>query len=196
MTGRRTDATGPVPRRILIVGCGGSGKSTLARALGERTGLPVVHLDRHYWRPGWRPPDRDDWRRRSVDLAAAPRWIIDGHYGSTLDARFERGDALVFLDVPTWLCLARVVRRRYRSGTRQDVAGGCPERLTAEFLRYVAGFRRARRPRLLALLEQARRRGIGAVHVRGPADPDDVLGRLLVRPHDDDEPRAPHGPPR
>ena len=170
-----------VPQRILIVGCGGSGKSTLARALGERTNLPVVHLDRHYWRPGWRSPDKDDWRRRSADLAAAPRWIIDGHYGSTLDARFERSDALVFLDVPTWLCLARVVRRRYRSGARRDMATGCPERLTREFLRYVAGFRRARRPRLLALLERARERGIGAVHVRGLADPDRVLDELLVR---------------
>ena len=182
-----------VPRRILIVGCGGSGKSTLARALGERTDLPVVHLDRHYWRPGWRSPDKDDWRRRSADLAAAPRWIIDGHYASTLDARFERSDALVFLDVPTRLCLARVVRRRYRSGARQDVAADCPERLTWEFLRYVAGFRRARRARLLTLLERAWERGIGAVHVRGAADPDRVLDELLVRSVGDG-PHAARGP--
>ena len=32
--------------RIMIIGCGGSGKSTLARQLGEKTGLPVVHLDK------------------------------------------------------------------------------------------------------------------------------------------------------
>ena len=176
-----SSVAGALPQRILIVGCGGSGKSTLARALGERTNLPVVHLDRHYWGPGWRPPGRDDWRRRLTSLAAAPRWIIDGHYASTLDARFERSDALVFLDVPTWLCLTRVVRRRYRSGARRDMAAGCPERLTREFLRYVAGFRRARRPRLLALLERARERGIGAVHVRGAVDPDRVLDELLVR---------------
>ena len=32
--------------KVLIVGCGGAGKSTLARAMGERFGLPIVHLDR------------------------------------------------------------------------------------------------------------------------------------------------------
>jgi adenylate kinase family enzyme len=38
--------------RVIIIGCGGSGKSTLARQLGERTGLPVVHLDKLFWNPG------------------------------------------------------------------------------------------------------------------------------------------------
>lgn len=40
-------------RRVMIVGHPGSGKSTLARAMGERTGLPVVHIDQIHWRPGW-----------------------------------------------------------------------------------------------------------------------------------------------
>ena len=31
--------------RVAVVGSGGAGKSRLAIAIGERTGLPVVHLD-------------------------------------------------------------------------------------------------------------------------------------------------------
>ena len=31
-------------RRILVIGSGGAGKSTLARGIGQRLGLPVVHL--------------------------------------------------------------------------------------------------------------------------------------------------------
>jgi adenylate kinase family enzyme len=40
-------------KRILIIGCGGAGKSTLARQLGDKLGLPVVHLDKLFWHPGW-----------------------------------------------------------------------------------------------------------------------------------------------
>ena len=39
--------------RILMIGCGGAGKSTLARALGEKLGLPVVHLDKLWWTGNW-----------------------------------------------------------------------------------------------------------------------------------------------
>jgi len=42
--------------RVMIIGCAGAGKSTLARKLGAITGLPVIHLDREHWRPGWVEP--------------------------------------------------------------------------------------------------------------------------------------------
>ena len=39
--------------RILIIGCSGSGKSRLARQLGQKLGLPVVHLDQLWWKENW-----------------------------------------------------------------------------------------------------------------------------------------------
>jgi adenylate kinase family enzyme len=50
-------------RRVAVVGSSGAGKSTFARDLGARTGLPVVHLDRPFWRPGWVETPREEWRR-------------------------------------------------------------------------------------------------------------------------------------
>jgi adenylate kinase family enzyme len=40
-------------QRVMIVGQPGSGKSTLARKLGQRTGLPVIHIDTIHRQPGW-----------------------------------------------------------------------------------------------------------------------------------------------
>ena len=39
--------------RIAILGGGGAGKSTLTRQLGAALGLPVIHLDRLVFGPGW-----------------------------------------------------------------------------------------------------------------------------------------------
>lgn len=45
-------------RRIAVIGSSGAGKSTLSRLLGDVTGLPVVHLDKEHWQPGWVEPDQ------------------------------------------------------------------------------------------------------------------------------------------
>src|SRR5690348_17332073 len=50
------DASGGVGRRVLVTGMAGSGKSTFSRALSAKTGLPLIYLDLHYWKPGWVKP--------------------------------------------------------------------------------------------------------------------------------------------
>ena len=74
-------------RRVLVVGSPGSGKSTLAKRLADNLGLPVVHLDFHFWRAGWEPVDDAAFRRRVSALAAKPEWIMDGNYSRTFDIR-------------------------------------------------------------------------------------------------------------
>lgn len=132
-------------QRILVIGSPGAGKSTLARELAGRTGLPLFHLDRIHWSPGWVERDRDEAARMLDAVLAQDRWIIDGNYGSTLPRRVPRADGVVWLDYPTGLCLRRVLQRwwRYRGQARPDMTEGCPERLDAEFLLYILQFRRA-----------------------------------------------------
>ena len=79
-------------RRIVILGCSGSGKTTLAVRLGERLGLPVVHLDPLYWEPGWRAPDAAAFLARVADAIAGDAWVSEGNYRETFELRLPRAD--------------------------------------------------------------------------------------------------------
>lgn len=103
-----------VGRRIVVTGLAGAGKSTLALALGRATGVPVIHLDLHYWKPGWVAPSDAEWRAVQRTVLAGDAWIADGNYHETLDLRLERADTVVLLDLPWWVCSARALRRGFR----------------------------------------------------------------------------------
>ena len=139
-------------RRWAIIGCGGSGKSTFARALGERTGLPVIHLDRFYWGPGWVKSSTPEWEQRVAELARRDEWIIDGNYGGTMDIRLAAAHGIVFLDYARRVCLTGALRRRVFARDRPDMTEGCPDRLTAQYLRWIWDYRRTRRPRVFERL--------------------------------------------
>jgi len=163
--------------RVLIVGCSGAGKTAFALRLGEKTGLPVVHLDREFWRPGWTEPAMAVWRHQVEELAAQPRWIMDGEFRNSLDLRLPRADMVIFLDMPRWLSLARVVRRtvRHFGRTRGDMAPGCTERFDWAFMKYIWKYQRKVRPRLCAKLAEFRG---NLIVLRSPAEAEAYLARL------------------
>lgn len=91
-------------RRVLVMGPPGSGKSTFARGLGAARGLPVMHLDQAYWRPGWIEAPPEAFREAIEGMAAGPAWIIEGNYTSlalALAPRLAAADTVVVLDVPS-----------------------------------------------------------------------------------------------
>jgi adenylate kinase family enzyme len=107
----RAPAVGP---RVVVTGLAGSGKSTFAVALARRTGLPVIHLDLHFWKPGWVEPSEEEWRSVQQRVLAGDAWIADGNYSETLALRLGIADTLVVLDMAWWLCAARAVLRGFR----------------------------------------------------------------------------------
>jgi adenylate kinase family enzyme len=104
----------PIGRRVVVTGLAGSGKSTFAVALAGKTGLPVIHLDLHFWKPGWIEPSEDEWRNTQQRVLAGDSWIADGNYSATLALRLEGADTLVVLDMPWWLCAGRALRRGFQ----------------------------------------------------------------------------------
>ena len=142
-------------KRVVVIGSGGSGKSTFSAELGRATCLPVIHLDREYWRPGWEETPKDEWKRRVAELLAGERWIIDGNYGSTRTMRMGAADTIILLDLPRRVCLYRILKRtvKYYGKSRPDMAEGCHERLDLEFILWVWNYKHRTRKRLLAELE-------------------------------------------
>lgn len=127
-------------KRIAIVGSGGAGKSTLSRELGEITGLPLVHLDHHYWKPGWVETPHDEWRIIQGELYDGDVWIVDGNYNRTFDIRFTRADTVIVLAFSRYRCLLRALTRSLRNYGKCVQADGCPERFDLSFYRWIWNF--------------------------------------------------------
>ncbi|NVZ83501.1 AAA family ATPase [Pseudomonas yamanorum] len=172
-------------QRIVILGNAGSGKSTLARAIGERLGLPVVHLDSLFWSPGWVEPDAEQFRTRVRDAVAPDAWVCEGNYARrTFDLRLPRADLIIWLDTPRLTCFTRVLVRSALNRPRPDLPAGCTEKLDREFLtflKYVWTFDRGSRPRIEAV-----RLAVGpqvpVVHLRDGREIEEFLGSLPAAP--------------
>lgn len=144
-----------VMQRVLVLGCSGVGKSTFSRRLADIIGLPRIELDQLFWRPGWQPTPREQWLAAVADLCAAPRWIMDGNFHSSMHIRMAHADTVFWLDYPRHVCLRRVIMRWIANygRVRDGMAQGCPEKIDLEFLRYVWNFNAKHRPRILSHLE-------------------------------------------
>jgi adenylate kinase family enzyme len=168
-------------KRIVVLGNSGSGKSDLARRMGARLGLPVIHLDRIFWGPKWIAAERGVFREKVRGMAEEEAWIMDGNYQSCLDDRLERADTVVFLDVPRWRCLARLLRRLLTNAgqTRPDLPDGCKETFAGNFelIRWMWNFPRDdRRPTLEKIDLHAY--GKPVVILRNPGQVGDFLANL------------------
>ena len=143
----------------MIVGQPGSGKSTLARALGQASGLPVIHIDRIHWQPGWIERTKAEKTRLCLEAQAGEHWIFEGGHSATWPSRLARADLLVWLDRPVGLRLWRVLRRALTQlgQTRTDMADDCPERLRSlpEFVHYILTTARRHRSKIAQLARSA-----------------------------------------
>lgn len=140
--------------RVAVVGCGGSGKSYVARELGRLLDLPVIHMDAVYFDDQWNPLPIERFEAVQRELVAAPRWVMDGNYNSTIDIRLQAANTVVFMNLPTHVCPWGILSRQLRHGPGQNHQNGVYNRITRDVLWYVLGYRRKMRPRVLAKIEE------------------------------------------
>ena len=144
--------------RIMIIGSGGSGKTTLARQLGEKTGLPVVHLDQIWWSPGnWKHLEQEEFDVLLHKELEKPRWILDGNFNRTIEARLEQCDTVIYLDYPRLVCLKNGLGRVIKNWGhhRADMTEGCNEWFDPEMAKWIWNFNKKNRARYYELLSRA-----------------------------------------
>lgn len=144
-------------KKVIVIGCPGSGKSTFSRALRDKTGLPLYHLDMI-----WHKPDRTNVSREEFDsvlsnILETDEWIIDGNYGRTLETRFRYCDTVFFLDFPTEVCLSGV---EARIGLKREDMPWVEEEFDSEFRDWIINFPKEKLPQIYELTETYKNKNI------------------------------------
>ncbi len=147
-------------QRILIIGNAGSGKSTFARQLAQKLALPLVHLDKLYWRGSWEHLSREEFDEILQVELEKPQWIIDGNFNRTIPHRLTYCDTVFFFDLPTVTCLSGITKRIFTNygRSREDMGGNCAERFDKQKLslyRNVLTFNKQHRKQYYGLLSKA-----------------------------------------
>ena len=126
----------------------------MSQKLAERLNLPLEHLDMYYHdtsAPYAHNDNREAWLAKIESLVCEPSWIIEGNYKSTFPKRFERADAIIFLDFSRRLRMYRVLKRRWkfrRSSPykRAGMPDDWEEKLGWDFLTIVWNYRKQQYP--------------------------------------------------
>ena len=157
-----------LPRRIHIIGGAGSGKSTLAGWLAARLAAPVYHLDALNFGDG--SERRRPYAARLADvhrIAAEPAWVSEGIFLGWTDALLVAADRIIWLDLPWYVALPRIVRR-YVQASRRGTNRYRGLRRLWRFLRWSAAYYRPMSPAQIDALpeESLHSRAATARHLR------------------------------
>ena len=126
--------------KVAIIGYSGCGKSTLAKIIAEKYSLPIQHLDKVHWLPGWNEREFEDEYKIAKDfLDNNDSWVIDGNYTRLeRNRRLEEADWIIFMNFNRFVCFSRILKRHktYKNVQRDSITEGCPERLNLDYLEW------------------------------------------------------------
>jgi len=154
-------------KKVIVIGCPGSGKSTFARALHNKTGIPLYHLDMMYWNADKTTVEKSVFRQRLSAVLEQDEWIIDGNYGSTMELRMAACDTVIFLDYPLDVCLDGIRERR---GKQRNDMPWIETEEDAEFIEFIKSYNEQQKPKVLELLEKYSDKNIIILRSREQAD--------------------------
>lgn len=141
-------------RKIAIIGAPGTGKTTLANKLSEIYHIEATHIDGLHHLENWQIRDKSERDKMILEIVQKDEWIIDGTYRSTLKARLERADLIIWLDFSTFAQLKGIVGRFLKNkGIEKPEIPGCKEKLDKTFFFYVLKYNKNKRNIIVENLE-------------------------------------------
>ena len=141
--------------RISIIGGSGTGKTTLSESLGKELKLPVYHIDGIHHLKNWKIRNKEERDNIILDLIKKDKWIIDGTYRSTLQARLEKSELIIYLDYSTFAQIKGIMGRFIKNhGKEKPEIPGCEERMTLKFFMFVVKWRKEKRKFIIDTLEE------------------------------------------
>jgi hypothetical protein len=110
--------------------------------LSELTALPLIELDKVFWRAGLLATPRDEWVSLQEKLVATEGWIMDGDLGpyDAVEVRLRAADTIILLDFSLIRCAWRAALR---------------SRERADFWRWLVAYRFRSRPILMRATNHA-----------------------------------------
>lgn len=140
--------------KISIIGGSGTGKTTLSESLSKDVNIPVYHIDGIHHLKNWKVRDSNERDKIILDLIKKKKWIIDGTYHSTLQARLEKSDLIIYLDYSTLAQVKGALGRFIKNhGKEKPEIPGCNEQMTFKFFIFVVNWRKNKRQFIIDALE-------------------------------------------
>lgn len=105
--------------RVAVVGTSCSGKTTFAKNLAQILNVKHIELDAINWLPDWVARPRAEFMELVTKELASDSWVLDGNYGRTRKAVWQRATAIVWLNYS----FPRIFYRSLNRTTRRVITG-------------------------------------------------------------------------
>lgn len=161
----------------MIFGRPGSGKSTFALKLASTLNIPLLHVDKYFFKRNWETRDTAEFIAWQQGAVAQPEWIIDGNAMRSLEIRYQKADIALCFYLPLCQCMWRILKRRCvaRESGIDDRAEDCREQVSLKLLYYIVFYKR-KLQKLHALKQKYPATKL--VYIRSDADAQNCLHSL------------------